>query len=143
MVLHLLPLLNSLGSFELSCCLLAHCRNLTSLSIFHRHYFCGCSFELAQLVLLPYSRGKSTRYSDRFHGISVTISRCYMDVYVKSFFPRTARFWKSLPIERFSLIYDINGLTDCRLRFPLCFNLFVFLFLVTPCLVVAVQPCLE
>ena len=28
-------------------------------------------------------------------------------------------------------------------RFPVCFNLFVLLFLVTPCLVVAVQPCME
>ena len=28
-------------------------------------------------------------------------------------------------------------------KFPACFNLFVFCFLVTPCLVVAVQPCIE
>ena len=28
-------------------------------------------------------------------------------------------------------------------RFPVCFNLFVFLFLVTSCLVVAAQPCME
>ena len=28
-------------------------------------------------------------------------------------------------------------------RFPVCFNLFVLLFLVTPCLIVAVQPCME
>ena len=28
-------------------------------------------------------------------------------------------------------------------RFPVCLNLFVFLFLVTPCLVVAVQPSME
>ena len=28
-------------------------------------------------------------------------------------------------------------------RFPVCFTLFVFLFLVTPCLVVAVQSCME
>ena len=28
-------------------------------------------------------------------------------------------------------------------RFPACFNLFVLPFLVTPCLVVAVQPCME
>ena len=28
-------------------------------------------------------------------------------------------------------------------RFPVCFNLFVLLFLVTSCLVVAVQPCME
>ena len=28
-------------------------------------------------------------------------------------------------------------------RFPICFDLFVLLFLVTPCLAVAVQPCME
>ena len=28
-------------------------------------------------------------------------------------------------------------------RFPVCFTLFVLLFLVTPCLVVAVQSCME
>ena len=28
-------------------------------------------------------------------------------------------------------------------RFPVCSNLFVLLFLVTPCPVVAVQPCME
>ena len=28
-------------------------------------------------------------------------------------------------------------------RFPVCFNLFVLLFLVTPCLIVAVQLCME
>ena len=35
---------------------------------------------------------------------------------------------------------------NCRFflnRFPACFNLFVLPFLVTPCLVVAVQPCME
>ena len=30
--------------------------------------------------------GRSTRYPDRLHGFSVTIPRCYKDVYVNSFF---------------------------------------------------------
>ena len=50
-----------------------------------------------------------------------------------------------LPIECFPLTYDLNGF-KCRFflnRFPVCLNLFVLLFLVTPCLVVAVQPCLH
>ena len=64
---------------------LAHCRNLASLSLFYRYYFCRCSSELAQLVPLPYSQGRSTRYSDRLHDFSVTIRRCYKDVYVNSF----------------------------------------------------------
>ena len=91
---------------------LAHRRNVASLSLFYRYYFGRCSSELAQLVLLPFSRGRSTRYSDRLHDFSVTIPRCYKDVYVNSFFPRTAnsaKLWKSLPIECFPLTYDLSG----------------------------------
>ena len=78
---------------------LDHCRNVASLSLFYRYYFGRCLSELAQPVPLPYSRGRSTRYSDRLHEFSVTILRCYKDVYVSSFFPRTGRLWNSLPIE--------------------------------------------
>ena len=63
---------------------LAHCRNVASLSLFYRYYFGGCSSELAQLVPLPYSQGRFTCYSDRLHDFSVTIPRCYKDVYVNS-----------------------------------------------------------
>ena len=77
---------------------LAHRRNVASLSLFYRYYFGRCSSELAQLVPLTFSRRRSTRYSDRLHDFSVTIPRCYKDVYVNSFFPRTARHWNSLPI---------------------------------------------
>ena len=38
--------------------------------------------------------------------ISVTIARCYSDVYVNSFSPRTARLWNCLLIECFPLTYD-------------------------------------
>ena len=78
---------------------LAHRRNVASLSLFYRYYFGRCSSELAQLVPLPYSRGRPTCYSDRLHDFSVTIPRCYKDVYVTSFFPHTVRLWNSLPIE--------------------------------------------
>ena len=88
---------------------LAHHRNVASLSLFYRYYFGRCSSELAELVPLPYSRGRSTRYSDRLHDFSVTIPRCHKDVYVNSFFPRTARLWNSLPIECFPLTYDLSG----------------------------------
>ena len=110
------------------------------------------SSELAQLVPLPFSQGRSTHYSDRLHDFSVTILRCYKDVYVNSFFPCTAIIWNSLPIKCFPLIYDLSGFKsritrhNCRFflnRFPVCCNLFVLLFLVPPCLVVAVQPCME
>ena len=59
---------------------LVHRRNATKLSLFYMYYFGRCSSELAELVPFPYSRGRSTRYSDRLHDISVTISRCYKDV---------------------------------------------------------------
>ena len=88
---------------------LVYGRNIASLSLFYRYYFVRCSAELAELVSLPYSRGRSTHYSDRLHDFSVTIPGCYKDVYVNSFFPRTARLWNALPIECFSLIYDFSG----------------------------------
>ena len=72
---------------------LAHRRNVASLSLFYRYYFGRCSSELAQLVPLPYSRGRSTRYSDRLHDFSVTI----------------------LPIECFPLTYDLSGF-KCRIN---------------------------
>ena len=53
------------------------------------------------MVPFPYFRGTSTHYSDRLYDFSITIPRCYKDVYVKSFFPRTTRLWNSLPIECF------------------------------------------
>ena len=59
----------------------------------------------------------------------------------------------SLPMECFPVTYDLNGFTsrintpfNCRFflnRLSACLNLFVLLFLVTPYLVVAVQPCME
>ena len=55
---------------------LAHRRNEASLSLFYRYYFGRCSSELTQLVPLPFSRGRSTRYSDGLHDFSVTIPRC-------------------------------------------------------------------
>ena len=61
---------------------LAHHRNVASLSLCYN--FGRCSSELAELVPLPYSRGRSTCYysdrlhdfSDRLHDFSATIPRC-------------------------------------------------------------------
>ena len=44
--------------------LLAHHRNIASISLFYRYYFGRYSSEL---VVLPYSRGRPTCYSDRLH----------------------------------------------------------------------------
>ena len=90
---------------------LAHRRNVASL--FYRYYFGRCSSELAQLVPLPFSRGRSTRYSDRLLDFSVTLPRCNKDVHVNSFFPRTARLWNSLHLECFPFTYDLSG---CKSR---------------------------
>ena len=88
---------------------LAHRRNVTNLGLLQRYYFGRCCSELAELVPLPFSRGRSTRYSDRLFDFSVIIPRCYKDVYINILFPRTARLWNCLPIECFPLTYDING----------------------------------
>ena len=88
---------------------LTHHRNVASLSLFYRYNFGRCSSKLAQLVPHPFPRGRSTRYSERLYDFSVTIPRCYKDVYVSSFFPRTARLWNSLRIEYFPLTYDLRG----------------------------------
>ena len=84
---------------------LSHRRDGASLNLLSGYYFGRYLSELAQLVRLPYSRGRSTRYSDRLHDFSVTILRCYKDVYVNSFFPRTAN---SLPVECFPLTCNLN-----------------------------------
>ena len=69
---------------------LAHHPNVASLRLFYRYCFGRCFSELAQLVPIPFSQARSTCYSDRLHDFSVTIPRCYKDVYVNSFFPRKA-----------------------------------------------------
>ena len=73
-----------------------HRWNVTSLRVFYRYYFGRCSSELAQVLPFPYSWGIYTRYSDRLHNFSVTVPRCYKDVFVNSFFLRRARLWNSL-----------------------------------------------
>ena len=74
-----------------------------------RYYFGRCSSELVQLVPLLFSWGRSSLYSDRLHDFSVTIPRCYKDVYVNSFFPCTTRLWNSVPIECFPLTNHLSG----------------------------------
>ena len=132
---------------------LARRPNVASLSLLYKHYFGRCSSELAQLVPLPFSRGRSTHYSDRLHDFSVTILWCYKDVCVNSSFSHMAKLWNSLPIECFPLTYDLCGFQS-RInrhllavgflsRFSVSYNICCASFLVTPCLIVAVQPCME
>ena len=88
---------------------MAHHWNVTSLGLFYRYYLGRCSSELAQRVPLPFSWGRPTRYSDRLHDFSVTISGCYKDGYLNSLFPRTAKLWNFLSIECFPLTDDLSG----------------------------------
>ena len=101
---------------------LAHCWNVTSLSILYRYYFGRGSSEQAHLVQFSYSRGSLLvvlidcmifwlPFLDMgiFLDIPRYFLRCYKDVIVNSFFPCTARLWNSLPIECFTFTYDLNG----------------------------------
>ena len=100
---------------------LAHHQNVASLSLFCRYYFRRCSSELAQLVPLAFSRGRSTHYSDRLHDFLspfLDVTRMSMS----SFFPCTTRLWNSLLIECFTLTYNLNGFTSipCLSRCDIC-----------------------
>ena len=64
---------------------LAHCRNIASLSLFYRYYFGRCLSDLAQLVLLPDSGGRCTRYSDRLHDFECgSHSPALLDLFISS-----------------------------------------------------------
>ena len=90
-----------------------------------------CRAELAQLVACPHFGGRFAHYSHRLHDFSVTIPRCYKDVYVSSFFPRTARLRNSLHIECFPLTCDLNGFKSKINRHPLNVGSFKTDFLYT------------
>ena len=101
---------------------LAHHWNEASLSFFYSYHFGRGSSEL---VPLPNSCIRSTRYCNRLHDFPVTFRTCCKDVYVNSFFPYTARHGNSLPAEHFHFIYDLNGST-CRVNeyfFPWGFSI--------------------
>ena len=49
---------------------LAHRQNVANLSLFYKYYFGRCSSELAQVISLAFSRGRSTRYPNRMHDFS-------------------------------------------------------------------------
>ena len=71
---------------------LADHRHVAILCLFYRYYYGRCSSEPTELVLFPYFCGRFPRISHILHDFSVTIPRCYKDVYVNSFFLHTARF---------------------------------------------------
>ena len=98
-----------LECWSFTCCILNVASKRSQLKSFLRVLFGRCSSELVQLVPLPYFQGRSPCYFVRLHDFSVTIPRCYKDVYINNFFPCASRLWNSLPIECFPLTYDLNG----------------------------------
>ena len=116
---------------------LVHHWNITTISLFYRYYVGICFSKLTELLPLPNSRVRSTRSSNTLLDFSVTIPRCYKNVYANSFFPRTAKLWNSLPTECFSLTYDLNYFKSrlSRLFFlwafsnQFCYMIFIFFFL--------------
>ena len=130
---------------------LSHHQIVGSLSLFYRNCFGRCLSKVTQQVSLPYSRGKSTHYSDRLHDFSVTIPKMLQGCLCQQFLS-SHRLWNSLPKKCFPLTFDLNSfenqqtLFNCRFflnRFPVCFNFFVLLVLKTQCHKMSVQPCME
>ena len=93
---------------------LAHFQSVASLSLFYRYYLGRCSSELAQLVPLTYSWGRSTPYSDRLHDFLsslLDVTRMFMSTVSQQFMSTVYvnRLWDSLSIEPFHLPNDVNG----------------------------------
>ena len=62
-----------------------------------------CSCESAELFPLILVGGRSTRYSNKLHDFSETITRSYKNVNINSFSLATAFLWNSLPDYCFPL----------------------------------------
>ena len=88
--------------------LLDYGKSIARFGLFWMHWFGRCSSELAELVLLLDSRGRST-WILRESIIFVTVPWCYKDVYISSFLPHTARLWNSLHAGCFLLICGLNN----------------------------------
>ena len=121
-------------------------------SILYRCYFGRCSSGLVKLVSHPYYHGRSTYYIDELHDFTVTVSRCFRDVNVNTFFPHTARLWNDFQQNGFPwLMISVDLTLDLIVTFYLwvCFliNLLTefssLTFFVVPCLVKAFLACAE
>ena len=65
------------------------------------YYFGRYLSQLAELVPIPHSRGRSTSYFNSLHDFSVSVPRCYIGFFGSSFFPCTARLLNFLPAKCF------------------------------------------
>ena len=87
--------------------LFAHCQDVANLSCFYRYLVPRYSSELAHLVPCPFSQGRHAYYFDRLHDFSVTIYRCYKDVYINSILLHTSKLWNSLCFDKRMLSYTL------------------------------------
>ena len=92
------------------------------------------SSELAGLVPVSYSCGKSTRYSIRLNGFSIVMTICYKDAYVNRFPLLIVSFWNTVTEECFLL----NGFKSRVQRQLLSLRSFqaAFLYFLYLCLLV-------
>ena len=109
------------------------------------YYFGKCSAELSAVCSTSFFSWSSAYYSH-------SLLYFFDDVYANGFFSSISRLWNtlniflcliiqmalSLEIIQAPIIFD-HFLNSC----PICFFLSVPLFLVTPCFVMAVTPCIE
>ena len=95
-------------SFAASLAYFARVWNIASLSPFHRYYIGRCLSELAELVPLVFSRRRFTHYSNRLNDFSVTIPRCYNDVYVNIFYSGILYLQNALLWPKIQMTLDLE-----------------------------------
>ena len=120
-----------------------NCRNVATISPFYRYYFSGSTSLFLQKLVIQID--------------CIILLSSLLDVKrmsMSAVFLCTVWLWNSLPAEIFPLIYDLHGwnsrvarqflsLSSLKLAFLYTFHLVFLLFIVTPCITVAFQPCVE
>ena len=87
---------------------LGHRRDVASLCLFYKYFNGSCSKELEKLVPSQKVFQRVTRLSENAHPYTVSVPKARIDLYAKSFFPRTATLWNSLPSHCFPSVYDLQ-----------------------------------
>ena len=89
---------------------LSHRRNVAGLSLFYRYFQGDCSEELHSLVPKKREFPVHTRFSEtcELHPHFLDLPRARTESHSKSFFPRVAAMWNSLPPACFPAAYDLD-----------------------------------
>ena len=123
--------------------LLAHGQNVAILVSVYRHYFGRDSFEQAELIPLPYSRGRCTPFCSLFCLIVWLCSHHSTAFFFKqldSGIPCLKNFFNDLNCFTFGVNLYLSYLSSFSLT--LLFTSFLCFILVTVCLAVARQTCM-